>query len=67
MGLCMVAVAAPANRDQLIPPSYYITWRGEQLALNGWWGKEQELRSLIAEYEVPSVVMDFGDWMDKTQ
>jgi hypothetical protein len=67
MGLCMVAVAAPANRDQLIPSTYYITWRGEQLALNAWWGREQELRSLIAQYEVPSVVMDFGDWMDKTQ
>lgn len=63
MGLCMVAVAAPDNTTQQIPPDYYTEFGGRRLPIRDLWGKEQELRSLIATFPVPPVKLDFGDWM----
>ncbi len=64
MGLCMVAVAAPVNVAQPIPSTYYIEFLGQRLPIAEWWGKEQDLKTLIGTFTVPQVTLNFGEWMD---
>lgn len=37
-----------------------------KLEINDWWGRERDFVAVAALEPVPSVKMDFGDWMDVT-
>lgn len=63
MGMCMVAVTAPVNANQQIPPSYRVRWRGERLIIADWRGRDKDLVALIEQFERPRIALDFGEWM----
>lgn len=63
-GLLAVAVCSPVNIDQVVPDGFYLTFGdSEKLFINQWWGRAGDFSSLVARDPMPSVKMDFGDWM----
>lgn len=62
-GLVAVAVFSPANADQRVPETYYLTFGLQRLPINEWWGRAADFPAVAATDPVPSVVLDFGDWM----
>jgi hypothetical protein len=65
--LIAVAVFAPANVGQLVPDGYHLTFATSTLPINDWWGRIDDARALMATVKLPSVKMDFADWMTVTQ
>jgi len=63
-GLLAVAVFSPANADQRVPDGYHLTFAGEEMPINDWWGRAKDFESLAAKEPLPNVTFDFGDWMD---
>lgn len=64
-GLVAVAVMSPANRGQSVPDGYYLTFgrSAERLVINEWWGRAADFPAIAAKEPMPSITMDFGDWM----
>ena len=62
-GLLAVAVLSPANRDQLVPDGYHLTFAGTEMLINDWWGRAIDFSAIAETQKLPSVVLDFGDWM----
>lgn len=63
-GLIAVAVLSPANTDQKVPDSYYLTFGATQkLMINDWWGRARDFAAIVSTDPVPLVKLDFGDWM----
>ena len=62
-GLLAVAVLSPANVDQSVPDGYHLTFGDDILPINEWWGRAADFAALAARNPMPSVKMDFGDWM----
>jgi hypothetical protein len=64
-GLLGVAVLSPANADQVVPDSYYLTFGSDiLLPINEWWGRAADFPSIVDQDPIPLVTLDFGDWMD---
>lgn len=64
-GLLAVAVMSPANIGQRTPDGYYLTFgNSAMLTINDWWGRAADFAAVAAMEPMPSVKMDFGDWMD---
>lgn len=63
-GLLAVAVVAPVNSDQVIPDSYFLTFSNQELPIAEWWGRAADFATTVAALSLPSVTLDFGDWMD---
>lgn len=63
-GLIAVAVLSPANKDQHVPDGYYLTFGAtEKLIINDWWGRAVDFPAVAATDPVPSVKLDFAEWM----
>lgn len=64
-GLIAVAVLSPANKDQHVPDSYYLTFGAtEKLIINEWWARAADFPAIVASDPMPLVTMNFGDWME---
>jgi hypothetical protein len=67
-GLVAVCVLADVNSDQIVPDGYHLTYGASgPLMINDWWGRSNEFRTVIATEILPSVHLDFTDWMDCPQ
>jgi hypothetical protein len=66
-GLLAVAILSPVNVDQQVPTGYHLTFAGQELQIVDWWGRRDDFEKLVAAESLPSVVMDFTDWMDVTK
>lgn len=65
-GLIAVAVMCPANKDQSVPDRYYLTFgrSAKKLMINEWWGRAADFPAIAAKEPMPSVTLDFSDWME---
>jgi hypothetical protein len=64
-GLLAVAVMSPANDGQRTADGYYLTFgTSAKLIINDWWGRAADFAAIAALEPMPSVKMDFRDWMD---
>lgn len=63
-GLIAVAVLSPVNVGQVVPEGYHLTLNGVTMNINEWWGRSADFSSVSGLVQMPSVKMDFGDWMD---
>lgn len=61
--LLAVTIAASENIGQKVPPTYHLTFAGEPLMINDWWGRTDDLVLLLGREKMPSVKLDFTDWM----
>ena len=63
-GLLAVAVLSPANKDQVVPEGYYLTF-GEsvKLVINEWWGRASDFPAIAAQDPTPQVKLDFRNMM----
>jgi hypothetical protein len=63
-GLIAVAVLAPVNIGQSVPPDYYLTFGDSvRMPINEWWGRAADFPAIAATEPVPRVELNFGDWM----
>lgn len=63
-GMLAVAVFAPVNVDQSIPSGYFLTLgQDHTFIINEWWGRRSDFEAIAAGIILPSVTLDFGDWM----
>jgi hypothetical protein len=63
-GLIAVAVLSRANTDQQVPNGYYLTFgTSTKLIINAWWGRAADFPAIAATDPVPSVMLDFAEWM----
>jgi hypothetical protein len=63
-GLLAVAVLSPVNRDQHVPDGYRLTFAGQELLINDWWGRDRDIHAVLAKEKLPLVRMNFTDWME---
>jgi hypothetical protein len=64
-GLLAVAVLSPANLGQRVPEGYFLSFGvTAELPINEWWGRAADFASIAAQESLPSVKMDFGEWMN---
>lgn len=61
--LIAVAVFAPVNIGQSVPDGYFLKFATTTMPINDWWGRIEDARALMDTVKMPSVRMDFGDWM----
>jgi hypothetical protein len=64
-GLLAVAILSPTNADQRVPDGYHLTFAGIRLDINEWWGRAVDFADVVAREPMPSVTLNFGDWMDE--
>src|SRR5262249_8138265 len=63
-GLIAVAVMCPASKGQVVPNGYHLTFGAtEKLLINDWWGRASDFPAIAAKDPVPSITLDFNDWM----
>jgi len=65
-GLLAVAVLSPVNADQSLHHDGYHFVFGKKrirLQINEWWGRHDDFAGVAATEPMPSVKLDFGDWM----
>ncbi|MDI1239152.1 MAG: hypothetical protein PSV26_16840 [Polaromonas sp.] len=62
-GLLAIAVLSPANIGQSVPVGYHLSFAGTAFPINEWWGRAEDFRAVLAQVSLPSVTLDFGDWM----
>lgn len=65
-GLLAVAVFTPVNANQRTPDGYHLTFAGTVLPINSWWGRASDFLALAGKEQMPSVTLDFGDWLVRT-
>jgi hypothetical protein len=64
-GLIAVAVLSPANKGQMVPDGYYLTFGAtEKLIISEWWGRAADFPAIAAREPMPFVTMDFKEWMN---
>jgi len=62
-GLLAVAVLSPANKGQLVPDGYHLTYGSyAKLMINDWWGRASDFSSIVALESMPLVKLDFSNW-----
>lgn len=66
-GLLAVAVLSPANEGQTVPDGYHLTFGTTVLPIKDWWGRAADFDSVVSQDPVPSVKLDFTEWMDITK
>ena len=60
-----VAIFAPENVGQSTPAGYYLTLGAEHMfMINDWWGRRTDFEFIASQLTLPSVLLDFGDWMN---
>jgi len=64
-GLVAVSVLSPANVGQRVPDAYHLTFgKSAVLPINDWWGRAADFPAVAAKEPMPSVTLDFAEWMD---
>lgn len=64
-GLIAIAVFAPENKGQVIPPVYQLNIAKQKFFINQWWGREAEFRDLVrVDQFPPGITIDFSHWWD---
>jgi hypothetical protein len=63
-GLLAVAVLSRANADQRVPDGYYLSFAEVRLPINDWWGRASDFGLIVAREPMPSVTLNFTDWMN---
>ncbi len=64
-GLLAVSVLSPANVGQRVPDEYHLTFGiSTVLPINDWWGRAADFPAVVAKEPMPSVTLDFAEWMD---
>jgi hypothetical protein len=63
-GLVAVAVLASVNVGQTVPDGYYLSFAGTKLPINEWWGRSSDFPAIAAADPMPSVLLNFSNWMD---
>ncbi|KAB2883977.1 MAG: hypothetical protein F9K34_10275 [Albidovulum sp.] len=65
-GLLAVAVFSPVNRNQTIPSSYYLTYGTvAEMPISEWWGRAHDFPQIAALDPIPSVRLDFMEWIER--
>lgn len=63
-GLIAIAVLCPVNVGQSVPDGYYLTFGAtHKLMINEWWGRAAEFPAIAATDPLPSITLDFREWM----
>lgn len=62
-GLLAVAVLAGVNTNQAVSDGYFLSFGGTQLPINEWWGRADDFADLTAAVSMPSVTLNFAEWM----
>jgi hypothetical protein len=62
-GLLAVAILSPENADQTVPDGYHLTFAGQELPINDWWGRANDFSAIASQEQLPSVMLDFNVWM----
>lgn len=66
-GLLAVAVFSPVNVGQSVPVGYRLTFGANTTFLiNDWWGRAAEFPAIAAQDPVPSITLDFSNWMSNS-
>jgi hypothetical protein len=64
-GLLGIAVFSPQNVGQHASPGYYLTLgTTHTFVINEWWGRHSDFATIASQLQLPSVLLDFGDWMN---
>jgi len=64
-GLLAVAVLAPENVGQTIPPSYWLSLGAENtFAIHEWWGRREDFEAIASTISIPNITVDFSEWMN---
>jgi hypothetical protein len=61
--LVAVAVTARENIGQVVPATYVLTFAGQPLPINDWWGRADDFTLLVGREKMPSLKLDFAEWM----
>lgn len=61
-GLLAVAVLSKTNVGQVVPDGYYLSFAGTILPINEWWGRAADFEPMVANENLPSVILDFQHW-----
>ncbi|MCU8657794.1 hypothetical protein, partial [Klebsiella pneumoniae] len=64
-GLLGIAVLCPENSGLRIPDGYNLTFAGEVLMINDWWGRAEDFKILVEKQRLISVKLDFEDWCNE--
>jgi len=62
-GLLAIAVLSPVNTDQSVPDGYHLTFGGNAFPIKEWWGRRADFLDVVKQVQLPSVKLDFTDWM----
>ncbi len=64
-GLLAIAVLAKENQGQMVPSDYFLSFESRRFLINQWWGRKKDFLSAIHDrvQEIPSVHLDFSEWM----
>jgi hypothetical protein len=61
-GLLAIAVLCPLNSGLRVPDGYHLTFAGEVLMINDWWGRATDFKKLAEKQNVISVKLDLETW-----
>ncbi|MDV1904732.1 MULTISPECIES: hypothetical protein [Klebsiella] len=64
-GLLGIAVLCPENSGLRIPDGYNLTFAGQVLMINDWWGRAEDFKILVEKQNLISVKLDFEDWCNE--
>jgi len=61
-GLLAIAVLCPLNSGLRVPDGYHLTFAGEVLMINDWWGRATDFKKLAEKQNLISVKLDLETW-----
>ncbi|VEA63162.1 Uncharacterised protein [Serratia plymuthica] len=61
-GLLAIAVLCPLNSGLRVPDGYHLTFAGEVLMINDWWGRATDFKQLAEKQNLISVKLDLETW-----
>ncbi|RFZ35501.1 hypothetical protein DAVIS_04356 [Mycobacterium marinum] len=65
LGLLAIAVFAPENKGEVIPPDYQLSWFDHVFFVSAWWGWQDHFREIVNLDRSSLVALDFGNsWSD---
>ncbi len=65
LGLLAIAVFAPENKGEVIPPDYQLSWFDHVFFVSAWWGWQDHFREIVNVDRSSLVALDSGNsWSD---
>jgi hypothetical protein len=61
LGLLAIAVFAPENKGEVIPPTYQLSWYDHVFFISAWWGWQDHFREIVNLDKSQLVTLDYGD------